>query len=178
MGWMFVPLTQYHGGGAAATIEPLSEHIVHYEKMMAANLLSGVQAVYRGHRLYDTHAVRAMVQRMVSLYRMHRDILEADFIHLRRADCQDVDYFLHADPALETPGFLVLFNPLSQSVTKKLRIPLYYTGLSDWAQLQGADEAVALAPLDGRSTMELTVSMPPDSYRWYAISSVAEGVRP
>ena len=23
LGWMFVPLTQYHGGGTAATIEPL-----------------------------------------------------------------------------------------------------------------------------------------------------------
>ena len=27
MGWMFVPLVQYQGGGAAATIEPLSEHL-------------------------------------------------------------------------------------------------------------------------------------------------------
>ena len=25
MGWMFVPLTEYHGGGAAATIEPLKD---------------------------------------------------------------------------------------------------------------------------------------------------------
>ncbi len=27
MGWMFVPLVQYHGGGAAATIEPLKDHL-------------------------------------------------------------------------------------------------------------------------------------------------------
>ena len=27
MGWMFVPLTEYQGGGAAATIEPLAEHL-------------------------------------------------------------------------------------------------------------------------------------------------------
>ena len=31
MGWMFVPLTQYHGGGAAATIEPFCDHLDHYE---------------------------------------------------------------------------------------------------------------------------------------------------
>ncbi|MDB6037685.1 MAG: hypothetical protein JWM99_1526, partial [Verrucomicrobiales bacterium] len=30
-GWMFVPLTEYQGGGAAATIEPLSEHLPDYE---------------------------------------------------------------------------------------------------------------------------------------------------
>lgn len=48
MGWMFVPLTQYHGGGAAATIEPLREHLDHYVRMMQSNLGMGVQAHYRG----------------------------------------------------------------------------------------------------------------------------------
>ena len=32
MGWMFVPLTEYQGGGPAATIEPLREHLGHYEQ--------------------------------------------------------------------------------------------------------------------------------------------------
>ncbi|MFO7617437.1 MAG: hypothetical protein R6V75_09315, partial [Bacteroidales bacterium] len=41
MGWMFVPLTEYHGGGAAATIEPLEEHLDHYGLMLAANLGNG-----------------------------------------------------------------------------------------------------------------------------------------
>ena len=27
MGWMFVPLMQYHGGGSAATVEPLQENL-------------------------------------------------------------------------------------------------------------------------------------------------------
>ena len=35
MGWMFVPLTQYHGGGAGATIEPLDKHRDHYERMLS-----------------------------------------------------------------------------------------------------------------------------------------------
>jgi hypothetical protein len=35
MGWMFVPLTQYHGGGAAATLEPLQDHLPHYEARLA-----------------------------------------------------------------------------------------------------------------------------------------------
>ena len=48
MGWMFVPLTQYHGGGAAATIEPLREHLDHYGRMLSSNLALGAQACYRG----------------------------------------------------------------------------------------------------------------------------------
>ncbi|MFW5774338.1 MAG: hypothetical protein ACOCWD_06620, partial [Tangfeifania sp.] len=35
MGWMFVPLVQYHGGGEAATIEPLKEHLPHYGQRLA-----------------------------------------------------------------------------------------------------------------------------------------------
>jgi len=30
-GWMFVPLVDYHGGGAAAAFEPLSQHLLEYE---------------------------------------------------------------------------------------------------------------------------------------------------
>ena len=64
MGWMFVPLTEYHGGGKAATIEPLNEHLEHYEKMMVSNLGAGVQACYRGPRLYDTEETKNMVKKM------------------------------------------------------------------------------------------------------------------
>jgi hypothetical protein len=54
MAWTFVPLTQYHGGGAAATLEPLAEHLHEYDAHMTQNYGSGVQACYRGPRLYDT----------------------------------------------------------------------------------------------------------------------------
>ncbi|MCL5744128.1 MAG: alpha-galactosidase, partial [Acidobacteria bacterium] len=37
MGWMFVPLVQYHGGGAAATLEPLHEHLDAYGAHLAQN---------------------------------------------------------------------------------------------------------------------------------------------
>lgn len=32
--WSFVPLVEYHGGGAAATLEPLSEHLYEYKTLM------------------------------------------------------------------------------------------------------------------------------------------------
>jgi hypothetical protein len=44
--------TEYHGGGAAATIEPLNDHLHHYDFMMKSNLGFGVHACYRGPRLY------------------------------------------------------------------------------------------------------------------------------
>ena len=62
MGWMFVPLTEYQGGGAAATIEPLKDHLPHYGQRMANLFGAGVQACYRGPRLYDAEETRATGQ--------------------------------------------------------------------------------------------------------------------
>ena len=74
MGWMFVPLSQYHGGGAAATIEPLHEHLDHYEARLADLLGYGVQACWRGPRLFDTDETKAVVQKWVAFYKAHRQV--------------------------------------------------------------------------------------------------------
>lgn len=97
MGWTFVPLTEYHGGGAAATLEPLSEHLPEYNAHMTQNYGSGVQACYRGLRLYDTGTTRVLVAGQIAHYKKYRDILNADIIHLRRPDGRDWDGILHAN---------------------------------------------------------------------------------
>ena len=59
--WSFVPLVEYQGGGAAATLEPLSEHLYEYKTLMFQNYGAGVQACYRGPRLYDTPETKKAV---------------------------------------------------------------------------------------------------------------------
>ncbi len=103
MGWMFVPLTEYQGGGAAATLEPLVEHLDAYEAHLAQNFDSGVQACYRGPRLYDTEATKAVVKKWVDFYKEHRAILDSDIIHVRRPDGRDIDCILHVNPQLQDP---------------------------------------------------------------------------
>ena len=85
MGWMFVPLVEYHGGGEAATLQPLNEHLDAYGAHLAQNFGWGVQACYRGPRLYDTEETKAVVRTWVDFYKAHRAI-ESDVIHLRRAE--------------------------------------------------------------------------------------------
>jgi hypothetical protein len=169
MGWMFVPLTQYHGGGAAATIEPLDEHLDHYERMLASNLGMGVQAVYRGKRLYDTERVRDAVLRWVGWFKTHRDILESDMIHGRRADGRDLDWMLHVNPSLDSRGMLVVYNPLDRDITRTLRVPLYYTGLRDSATIESATHDAFDLPLDRRYRIELEVTVPAGGMSWYLI---------
>lgn len=169
MGWMFVPLTEYHGGGEAATIEPLDEHLDHYERMLISNLALGVQACYRGPRLYDTPRTRDMVKRWVDWYKRYRGILESDLIHGRRADGQDVDWMLHANPRLPEKGMLVAFNPLDTPVRRTLQVNLYYTGLKDVATLapEGANPASVRLARDYTVPVELEI--PAQGFRWVLI---------
>jgi hypothetical protein len=169
MGWMFVPLTQYHGGGAAATVEPLSEHLDHYERIMLSNLGMGVQAHYRGPRLFDTDETREMVARNVAWFKKYRDILEADVIHGRRADGQELDWVLHADPDLATPGMLCVYNPAQQEIKRDLIVNLYYTGLSDKAQVTSADGTKVAVTLDRKWRASIPVTVAPQGMSWYVI---------
>ena len=174
MGWMFVPLTQYHGGGAAATVEPLDEHLDHYESMIASNLGAGVQACYRGPRLYDTPRVRDAVARHVAWYKQWRDVLEAPIVHSasRRADGRELDWMLHADPRLATPGMLVVYNPREEAVQRSLELDLYYTGLRGAARVVGASDVQRTVVLDERGRARLSVELPARGWAWYALQPV------
>lgn len=169
MGWMFVPLTEYQGGGAAATIEPLNDHLDHYERMLVSNLALGVQACYRGPRLYDTPRTRDMVTRWVQWYKQHRDILESDLIHGHRADGRDLDWMLHANPKLKEKGLLAVFNPLNHEVIRTLQVNLYYTGLSKTAHVRDSLGNVRSRKLNRDYTMDLPVKVPAQGMSWWVI---------
>lgn len=169
MGWMFVPLTEYHGGGAAATIEPLNDHLDHYEKMMISNLGGGVQACYRGPRLFDTDQTRTMVKASVDWFKKHREVLEGDILHLRRADGRDIDYWLNVNPGGAEKGMLVVFNPLDEAVSREIWVPLYYTGLADKALVSQEDGAEKSIALDRSYGIRLSVEVPANAYTWYVI---------
>ncbi|MBN2814380.1 MAG: alpha-galactosidase, partial [Bacteroidales bacterium] len=112
MGWGFVPLTRYQGGGEEAVLEPLERHLDDYKQLMMQYYGAGVQACYRGPRLYDTEKTKQVVTETINWYKQHREILNSDIIHLRRADGRDWDGLLHVDPAGKEKGLLMLFNPL------------------------------------------------------------------
>lgn len=169
MGWSFVPLVEYQGGGAAATLEPLSEHLDAYEKHLVQNLLSGVQACYRGPRLYDTDTTRQMVKKWVSFYKQHRAILESDIIHLRRADGRDWDGILHVNPNLREKGFAVLYNPTAHPLTRTITLPLYYTGLTITARIRERDTHPKTYHLDRQYHVSVPITIPAAGFTWLLI---------
>jgi hypothetical protein len=170
MGWMFVPLVQYQGGGAAATIEPLDEHLDAYEQHLATNLGAGVQACYRGPRLYDTDRTKALVTKWVTFFKAHRAILESDLIHVRRPDGRDLDVWLHVNPTLDERALAMVFNPTEAPITRELALPLYYSGLAGSVHVSERDGAPRALALSATNVATLAVSLPPGGITWYTFS--------
>ena len=172
MGWMFVPLVEYHGGGEAATLEPLSEHLEAYGAHLAQNLGWGVQACYRGPRLYDTEQTKAVVREWISFYKAHRAILESDVIHLRRADGCDLDGIVHVNPQLTTCALIMVFNPLETEVVRTWKIPLYYAGIEHRARVSERGGSQAIYALNRAYEIELEMLVPARGVNWYAVEDV------
>ena len=159
MGWMFVPLVEYHGGGAAATFEPLSEHLHDYEAHLAQNFGSGVMACYRGPRLFDTEQTKAVVKKWVDFYKTYCPLLESDLIHVRRPDGRTVDCTLHANPELNPCGLAMLYNPTTVTQRLTLTLPLYYTGLSEVVKVREQEETPKTYSIDRNYNVEIPIEM-------------------
>ena len=104
MGWMFMPLLNYEGGGQEAWFQPLRDHLEEYSFGMGQYLSAGVAACYRGDTLWDTPDTKKMVKTWVRFYKKYRLILNGDIIHIRRPTMQDLDGFLHVEPPGDVKG--------------------------------------------------------------------------
>ena len=169
MGWGFVPLTKYQGGGAEAVLEPLKDHLNDYEQLMIQYYGAGVQACYRGPRLYDSEETKQVVIKIISWYKKYRDILNSDIIHLRRADGRDWDGIMHVNPSLKQKGFALFYNPTNEKITRTVKLPLYYTGLSSKVSITEKEGIAKSYTLNRNYEANLTISVEPNSYHWVVI---------
>ena len=169
MGWMMVPLVEYQGGGPAATIEPLKDHLHDYEMHLANNFGYGAQACYRGPRIYDAPETKAAVLKWVDWFKKHREILESDVVHVRRADGRNLDAILHVNPNLTEKGLLMVWNPTSEEMEQEMQVPMYYTGITGRAAIsqEGKSEATVKLGAGGEITVRAKVAA--RSCTWWVI---------
>jgi len=167
--WSFVPLVEYQGGGAAATLEPLNDHLFEYKTHMIQNYGAGVQACYRGPRLYDTPETKAAVVEVIDWYKKYRNILNSDIIHLRRPDARDWDGLLHVNPNEKEKGLAMFFNPTDKPIVRTIELPLYYTGLTHTASIREKEGKRIKYKLDRNYSVKLTVTIPGNGSTWFVI---------
>jgi len=169
MSWGFVPLTKYQGGGDEAVLEPLSEHLEDYRQLMMQYYGAGVQACYRGPRLFDTDATKQVVTNTIRWYKKYRDILNSDIIHLRRADGRDWDGIMHVNPQLKTKALIMLFNPLKETITRTIQLPLYYAGLTQAAMVIQEGSTAKKYTLNRNYEASFSFTIKAESYIWLTV---------
>ena len=63
----------------------------------------------------------------------------SDLIHVRRPDGRSIDCVLHANAQISPCGLAMLYNPTRKTQRTTLKLPLYYTGLSEVAKVREGD---------------------------------------
>jgi hypothetical protein len=127
---------------------------------------AGVQACYRGPRLYDTEDTRKVVAGVVSWYKKYRDILNSDLLHLRRADGRDWDGILHVNPDLPQKGLAMLYNPLNEAITRTIKLPAYFTGQHNSVKIREKEGVAKSVKVDRDYQVTLSVTIPAKGYTW------------
>jgi hypothetical protein len=161
MGWVNLNTEVLPGG--------MEKNLDKYERAFFVMLASGAEVWVRGHRLYDGPKSRAMLDKWMTWYRRHRDIIQGDIIHLRRPDGRGLDYYLHVKADNKEKAMLLVFNPLDREVAETIDLPLYYTGLTATAAIRQEDGLAKQYALDREYHVRLPVALPANGYTWIVI---------
>lgn len=145
MGWTLVPFSAYTGGDDSV-FWPYDERINDYDYIIALNMMFGVGGSYRGaNGLYQGAPSENVMKTWGAFYNKYDDILNGDVIHIKppvydipegsgsRTSGQtiDIDGFIHASTDTKQKGLGAFFNQTGEKVTQKVKVPLYFTGLTD-----------------------------------------------
>ncbi len=139
MGWSFLPIDVYHGGGKKASFAPLKQNLKDYEWALFQHMVSGVLPCFRGKKLYDCDETQAVVQKWVDFYKKYRRVLNGITVHFLPAvmdknnpqRCTELDAILNCLPQGEVRGILAVFNQTDREISKQIKVPLFYTGLCE-----------------------------------------------
>ena len=77
-------------------------------------------------------------------------------------------YFTH-QPAIEAQGPAMVHNPLDRAAKKRLKLPLYYTGLTTTASIREQQGKSKKYELDREYNVVIPVNMAPRSVSWFIV---------
>ena len=106
---------------------------------------------------------------MGDILQEHRAILDADIIHVKRADGRDIDAILHVNPSNDEKGLLMVYNPLDHAVKQNLTINVYYTGAERKITITDSKGKTDRLKIDREFNVSIPVSVEPNSESWYII---------
>ena len=63
----------------------------------------------------------------------------------------------------------MLYNPLKEKITRTIKVPLYYTGLTNKVIVSEKEGVAKKYQLNRNDEIELTYTIKPESYTWFVI---------
>ncbi len=148
MGWSFLPVEEYHGGGATAKFEPLTENLAEYDWALAQTAASGVWPCVRGKRIYDSELCRSVVKYWIDVIHRHKTLLNSNTVHAYPPKAtenlnfaEDMDVILQENHTTRDKLFLMVCNQTTEPRTKTFILPAYYTGLTNLDRPHTAPES-------------------------------------
>jgi hypothetical protein len=174
MAWMLAPLDPYGGGGGNG-LEPLSQNIEAYNWTLASYLGYGLSGTcFRGHRIYNTPEVAAMVKTWTSFWMQYRQILTRDVIHVKRPDYQSIDAIMHVESnrSAAVCALVMVYNPTSEQRSTELSLDMWYTGEAEAVTVaeQGWAHAASSMPIARDFTISLPTTLPAMGITYFVVT--------
>ncbi len=76
---------------------------------------------------------------------------------------------MHVNPGLKTRGLAMVFNPTDKAVKQRLRLPLYYTGLSETATVSREGGEPQRCKIDRQYDIDLDIELKANGATWFVI---------
>jgi len=64
---------------------------------------------------------------------------------------------------------LMLYNPSHEKITRTIKLPLYYTGLTNTVKIREKEGKNQSKVLDRKFEIEVSFTIEPESYTWFVI---------
>jgi hypothetical protein len=77
---------------------------------------------------------------------------------------------MHVNPNLPTKALLMLYNPLKETVTRTIKVPLYYTGLKGQAVVREKEGKSQVKEISTSGEITVQVTIAPESYTWVVVN--------
>jgi len=77
---------------------------------------------------------------------------------------------MHVNPGLQEKGFVMLFNPTDDDMLRKIKLPFYYTGLTETAIVKEKEGEFKKYNLARDYSISINVTILANSYTWLVIN--------
>ncbi len=114
-----------------STFEPLEQKFDLFLKSLTSSVLLGISPFVFGTRLFYNKESKELLLSVVKIFKELNELLNSNSVTLNFYDGEDLDYSVSAHNKGFNRGIISIFNNTDKNINKVIKVPLYYTGLTE-----------------------------------------------